>query len=108
TTIIKLGLTGKGIWTNNLPGLVYGMTVNSSGETFIAGTVSDYGRGTSSTISRLAESGVPFTGQGAAFVAKLDSSGSIEWMRLDGQSETSRLWRIALDDEGNYYVIGDY
>lgn len=42
-----------------------------------------------------------------AFVAALDSSGAEQWVRRIGSAETDEAHGVAMDPDGNVYVVGD-
>ncbi|HWP83223.1 MAG TPA: T9SS type A sorting domain-containing protein [Bacteroidota bacterium] len=42
------------------------------------------------------------------FIAKLNSSGTVEWVRTSGTAQTSFAYGVALDVAGNVYVAGGF
>lgn len=52
--------------------------------------------------------GLPYTGSGNAYVARVLPSGELDWIRLLGGTTTTAATSIAVDDEGHYYVGGSY
>jgi uncharacterized delta-60 repeat protein len=69
-----------------------GIAVDSSGNVYIAG---------------FNQGGNLDSGNDAAFLAKYNTSGTLQWQRLLGSSSQDHAKGIAVDSSGNVYVVGD-
>jgi hypothetical protein len=49
----------------------------------------------------------PFSGSSDAFVAQLDSSGALQWNTFLGSSGADLGYGVAVDENGNVYVVGE-
>lgn len=79
-----------------------GIAVDNSGNAFITGTFSG---------SKMMFDSVTVTGVGSTsfFIAKYDSSGTIQWARSsDGGNLYSEGRTVAVDESGNSYIAGTY
>ena len=80
----------------------YGIATDSSGNVYVTGKF----RGGSVTIGSTTLTGSDFDN---AFVAKYDTSGTVQWARgISGQFTEATGDGIAVDSGGNVYVIGYY
>ena len=98
--IAKLTSSGDLTWNTFLGGggtdVGYGITVDGSGNSYVAGYSSaDWG----SPVR-------PYSGDVDGFAAKLDSSGALTWNTFLGGSGADRSYGIDLDGSGNIYVVG--
>jgi hypothetical protein len=100
--IIKYDSSGNRLWTK-LRGLAgttsptwgTGIAVDSSGNSYIAGT----------TLGPL--DGQPKTGNSGVFVMKYDTSGNWQWTRILSATLSTYGRAISVDSTGNSYVTGD-
>ncbi len=97
---IKLNSSGTLVWNTFMGGsgqdIVYGITVDGSGNVFVAGD-SDATWGTPWRA---------YSGGGDAFAAQLDSSGNRAWSAFLGGSGGENGYDVATDGSGGVYVAG--
>lgn len=90
--ITKYDTNGNQTWTRKLDyqfgDTSYDLAVDSSGNSFIVGLVND-------------ANGYP-----TAYIAKYDTSGTIQWQRRLTGSNSDVLQGVALDSSGNLYAMG--
>ena len=77
----------------------YGIAVDASGNVYVAGS-------SGATWGSPVRAFTSVTSDSDAFVAKLDSSGSLTWHTFLGGSGYDRVYGIAVDASGNVYVAG--
>ena len=98
--VVKLDSNGSLIWNTFLGGglddEVFALTVDANRNVYVAGG-SNGGWGPSAN---------PYSGYYDAFVAKLDSSGSLVWNSFLGSSDYDFGYALALDPSGNVYIAG--
>ena len=104
--VAKLDPSGNLIWNTFLGGGAsndYGeeIVLDASGNVYVTG-LTDAGVGSGTWGSPIR----PFTGQGDAFVAKLDSSGRLLWNTFLGSSVTDWGKGLVVAPDGNLYVTG--
>ena len=97
--VSKLSPTGEIVWTQTLetePSLVtaLGVAVDNQGAAFVVG-VSSY----LAPLNGSSESG-------GAFVRKLDANGDLLWTRQFGDDYRALAYDVAVDPQGNAYVVG--
>lgn len=68
---------------------IIGMATDSSGNVYATG----YAFLTTSSID-------------AAFTLKYDTSGTLQWIRSNGDNSTTTMWSVAADSSGNVYSVG--
>jgi hypothetical protein len=92
-------------WVNRIGGsgseVIYGAKVDSSGNILVTGR-------TSSGSFTLGGSSLTTSGSADIFVAKLDSAGNWLWARTVGGNGFEEAYGIALDSQGDAYVVGSY
>ncbi|MBI2863145.1 MAG: SBBP repeat-containing protein [Chloroflexi bacterium] len=98
--VAKLDSSGSLQWNTFLGGLGsdigYGITVDGSGNAYVIG----YSQATWGSPVR------SYTASKDAFVAKLNSSGVLQWHTFLGGSDSDQGEGIAVDGSGNVYVVG--
>jgi len=99
--VVKLDSNGGLVWLTFLGGSLddsgHGITVDSNANIYVVGT-SDGSWGNPVN---------PFNGYSEVFVAKLNSSGVLQWNTfMGGLNQFDQGWDIALDDSGDIYVVG--
>jgi uncharacterized delta-60 repeat protein len=91
--IIKYNSSGTVQWQRVLGGasseFAGGIVIDSSDNLYVTGYTSSQGPGSSS-----------------GFIAKYNSSGTVQWQRTLGNSSSNYLYGVALDSENNVYVSG--
>ena len=99
--IVKLDSSGALQWHTFLGSsssdVAYGIAVDDSGNVYVTG---NSGAAWGSPVS-------PFSGTSAAFVAKLDSSGVLQWNTFMSTAGSYAYgYGIALDNGGDAYIVG--
>ena len=99
--VVNLDSNGVLVWLTFLGGSLddsgHGITVDSNSNIYVVGTSN----------GSLGNPINPFNGLSEAFVAKLNSSGVLQWNTfMGGLNQFDNGWDIALDDDGYIYVVG--
>ena len=91
--IAKYDSNGSVVWQRTLGGIEsdigYGVTMDSSGNVYVAGSTSSAGAGSADVL-----------------IAKYNSSGTIQWQRTLGGTGSEIGYGIVVDGSGNLYVAG--
>ena len=102
--VAKYDTSGTVQWARSIGGTSYdygyGIATDSAGNVYVVGSY--YG---SVTIGLTTLNG---TGSSDVFVAKYDTSGTVQWARSIGGTSADFGQAIATDSSGNVYVIGRY
>ena len=105
--VAKLSSSGTGQWVKKIGGggdenggWNQGMAVDSSGNVYISGQFS----------SSFTLNGTTYTAAGGldCLVAKIDSSGTWQWIATGGSTNTDHVYGLAIDSSGNAYVTGQF
>jgi hypothetical protein len=103
--IVKYDSSGNLIWTQQAAGgfneRIVGLNINSNGDIAITGQFSS----NSLTFGNLTLS-KPFTFSNSCLTAKLDSSGTLLWLKYAGDDATPQS--IGIDSAGIVYSIGNF
>ena len=105
--VAKYDTSGTVQWARGIGGTVasvfgYGIATDSSGNVYVTGEyygTADFGSGTSLTGAGISRD---------AFVAKYNTSGTVQWAKSIGGTATDSGQGIATDSSGNVYVTGRY
>ncbi|MBI1335814.1 MAG: hypothetical protein GC164_02500 [Phycisphaera sp.] len=102
--VAKFSSDGVLQWSTFLGGTTYdnsvtGLAVDTSGNVYVSGYTESSG-----WVSGGYDSS--YNGNGDAFAAKLNSSGSLMWSTYLGGSEADGAYDLALDSSNNVYVVG--
>lgn len=102
TYITKLDSNGNWHWVSQISGTSsssgLGITVDASGNCYIAGSFGGTATLGSYTLTSFGEYDI--------YAAKLDQNGSCLWMKQAGSSDNDSAYCIAVDSMGNCYVTG--
>ncbi len=95
--LAKYDAAGNLLWTRQM-GTEFNdraqdVAVDGAGNAYIAGHTSG-------------SLGGPYAGNGDAFLAKYDASGTLLWTRQTGTTGIDQAWGVAVDDVGNAYITG--
>lgn len=92
--LIKFDKLGNIVWQKSLGGndteFGYGITLDTSGNIYITGSTASTG----------------VIGVSDAFLAKYNSSGTLQWQRILGGTQLDSSSRVACDSSGNVYIVG--
>lgn len=103
--ISKQNSEGTYLWTIKAGGAYsdrgYGISADSSGNVFVAGTFS--GAAVFGNITLYS-----FDGSEDVFVAKLDSSGNFTWVKQFGGNDVDLVSSIVADKQGNPVITGNF
>jgi hypothetical protein len=103
--VAKYDTSGTVQWARSIGGTSadygYGIATDSGGNVYVIGT---YG----GTVTFTSGTTLTSTGSTDAFVAKYDTSGTVQWARGIGGTGFDYGYGIATDTSGNVYVIGRY
>jgi hypothetical protein len=105
--VFKLSMNGDVLWRHQGLPRIASLTTDANGAVYAVGTA----RGDSSRPVRadyFERAGIATEGSGAAYVAKFSREGALEWVRLIGGQAQVWMRNVAVDSEGNYYIIGGY
>jgi hypothetical protein len=104
--VVKYDTDGIDQWAKSIGGSFsdhgYGIATDSSGNVYVTG----YYSGTANFWPGTSLNSVGYSFD--AFVAKYDTSGTFQWARSIGGTDTDKGNGIATDSAGNVYVIGEY
>lgn len=112
--IAKLNSSGTQQWIKTIGGTgsdgVLGVAVDASLNVYVNGAYVNTSANASSVkdFSAANLNGLTTTSSADAFVAKLDSSGTQQWIKTFGGKGTDNSIGIALDSSANVYVTGNY
>ena len=106
--VAKYDTSGTDQWARSIggtgPDYGYGIATDSSGNVFVTGRYRG-GTITFAPDTTLTNAG-PYTDD--AFVAKYDTSGTVQWARGFGGGDYDNGYGIATDSSGNVYVTGGF
>ena len=95
--LAKYDASGKRLWTKKLgtagTDVVWSVAVDNSGNAFISG-YTDRSLGGDNA------------GSNDAFLAKYDTSGTLQWTKQLGTSNADESYSVAVDDAGNAFISG--
>ena len=106
--IVKLGESGGFLWAGNLGGtesdLCLGMDVDVNGDVYFSGSFNG------SADFDISEGVAEYTslGNSDAYVTKLDATGEHVYTATIGGTGSVISWDLALDGNGNVYVVGGF
>jgi hypothetical protein len=103
--VAKYDTSGTVQWARSIGGTTfdagYGIATDSAGNVYVIGNYNNtatFAPGTTLTSA----------GSSDAFVAKYDTSGTVQWARSIGGTSADNGYGIATDSNGNVYVTGRY
>jgi hypothetical protein len=103
--VAKYDTSGTVQWATSIGGTIndfgYGIATDSGGNVYVTGTY--FGTATFTSGTTLTS-----TGSFDAFVAKYDTSGTVQWATSIGGTGSEDGYDIATDSSGNVYVTGIY
>jgi hypothetical protein len=102
--VAKYSPSGSVLWATSMGGtltsLAVGVAVDSSGNVYAAGTL--YGSGSFGSVTLTSAGGYD------AFLAKLDTSGTVSWADDFGGTGTDQAKAVAVDSAGNAIMTGQF
>ncbi len=103
--VLKLAANGDFIWARNMGGNQYDqgrdIVTDDSSNTYVTGQFSGFGIFGNYSMASLGPEDI--------FIAKLDSSGTVLWVRQVGVStDSTRVYSVAFDKTGSVVVAGQY
>ena len=107
--VTKLDPDGNVLWSLAVLPNIHKIVTDTSGSVYVAGSLL---RGNPLTPllpdDYFTTRGIATEGVGTAYIAKISSSGVLEWVRRDGGSAVVDANAVALGTDGSYYVAGFY
>ncbi|TNE50413.1 MAG: hypothetical protein EP343_08080 [Deltaproteobacteria bacterium] len=101
--VAKVSPTGQWLWARSAGGTSsdfgYGIAVDNSGSVYITGQIYDKATFGNKTLTSQGNSDI--------FVAKLNSSGTWQWVTGGGSNAAEYGWGLKTDSNGNVYVVGN-
>ena len=97
--LTKLNPQGGVMWSQRLSAYIGGIAADTNGDIYVTGGAAP---------GAFAGTGVTPQGTGGAYVAKYDHLGALQWVQLDGTTQTIRGQAVTVDQAGNYYMAGYY
>ena len=103
--VAKLNTNGNFLWAKKAGGgnqdRGYGIALDKNEDVYVTGTFTGSASFSGTTLSNSAN--------GASFIAKYSSSGSLIWAKESGACcDTTKSNSIALDENGNIYIAGSF
>ena len=103
--VLKLAANGDFIWARNMGGTQYDqgrdIVTDDSSNTYVTGQFSGFGIFGNYSMASLGPEDI--------FIAKLDSSGVVLWVRQVGVStDSTRVYSVAYDKAGSVVIAGQY
>lgn len=107
--ILKLDSSGNLLWQLAVLPNIQKLALDSAGNTYVAGSLL---RGLQDNppmpATYFADRGINASGDGTAYVARISSAGTLDWVRLDGGTAVANANGLAVAKDGSYYVTGFY
>lgn len=107
--LIKYNSSGIVQWatrvSNNSNANGYSVTVDSSGNIYIAGEINATTTAFNSDTTSFATT-IPTSGQSDVALIKYNTNGFVQWVARIGSVQNDSIGHIAVDSSGNIYVVG--